>query len=650
MKRFAIFALAALAFAACQKEVEVSIENQPVKKTHTVTITAGFDAETKTAYDAQGKFSWVEGDQIGVLVTDGTDTKQVVFTTAETGPIVDFTGEVEDGFELVGSASYPFTKTFVGYACNDFAYNVEGENVGWRLWGSVKPDIENPLASTPLYAEADEDGNYQFKTVTGILKFTVENVPVETYYAYLEVPSDSDANLNGWYDIDPVNGLLMSKSVSVTPWKNRYNWNVPTGPNTTMDYYYFIPVGTLPVGTKFELCNDKWGAIQSFVFKQEVEIKRNVITQIAPVFIEPVAIYSLEDVLGTYNMEVTSSWIGGSTQTGDFVLEASDDPEKGNIMITKFAGIEGREYGTFDGRQLVFPSDQLFCENPFDSAEDYPYLALDSFWYGTGVVDAVFDIVSKGRLEYYHNGDYDGAYDAIGFRQTTEEMWFNDSHNGGWPWVISYGSLVLTTDDYVPELEENQIWLKPGQLKVNSDCSRYDGTDVYDGAGYASLVDGNVQTFWHSAWKNAEGYYDPSVDFDSTYGITIDIALEEALKDFRISYYTRHNNPNGEPRALIFAGSNDGESWTIIGGIADDDLMRVAAGSRVDVPAAHAKEAYKYLRIGIAKAGSGDEPSDLRLGGGFTSLAEVLLFKADEASGDGGSSIPDYDPVTGFQW
>lgn len=466
MKKLAFFAFAALALVACEKEVEAPVD-APAAKTHTVTITAGFDAETKTAYDAEGKFSWVEGDKIGVLITNGETVKQVALTAQASGASVEFKGEVEEGYELEGTASYPFTEVEDGYARNDLAW--DAEKGGWRLWGSIKPSLETPLASTPLlgFQLSEDNDYYSFKTATGIVKFTVENVPADTYYAYMEIPEGKEGYLNGWFGLDADGYLKMSNPVE--GWKDRYNWNAPTGVNTTMDYYFFIPVGTIPAGTKFELCNSSWAAIESFEFKQDVEVVRNAVVNIAPVKLEPATVYTLEDIIGTYEMAVTSCWINGSTQTGDLVVEKSDDATKGDIMITKFADIPGKIYGTFDGRQMVFSCDQIFGDNPFSDAADFPVLALDSYWYGTGVVDAVFNVLEPGKFEWYHNGSNGGAYDAIGFRQTTEDKWFNDDHNGGWPWAISYGSLVATwkkeaewTSLGTGKFIDNYVWADQG--------------------------------------------------------------------------------------------------------------------------------------------------------------------------------------------
>lgn len=191
----------------------------------------------------------------------------------------------------------------------------------------------------------------------------------------------------------------------------------------------------------------------------------------------------------------------------------------------------------------------------------------------------------------------------------------------------------------------NQVSLTASMVSVNVFAGNKDGSAVYDGsaAGAAPLVDGVTNTFWHSPWMDAstlqyyQGYnyyvditdpYYPS-DLDATYGAYVDIALDQALQNFHFSYYVRHNNNNGEPREIKIYGSHDGATWTStpLQTVADDALMKVGAGSQVELNPINASEAYEYLRFAITKAGNGDTPSDLTSGSGSTALAEILLFK-----------------------
>lgn len=629
MKKVLYSAIALVAVLSCSREQEAQVQLETLK-TRTVTIQAGFEA-TKTAYDAQGKFSWVAGDKIAVITqkeADGDIVEEVVtFTTEESGPVVTFTGEVTEGFEVAHFATYPFTGVQEGYARNDFAY--EPDKKGFRLWGSIKPSVEDPLSCTPLLGTKDADGIFQFSTATGIVKFTVKNVPMETAYAYLEVPSETKEqyNLNGWYS--PTDDGTISMATAIEPWDNRYNWNVPTEANSIIDYYFFIPEGKIPAGSKFELCNSGWAAIKSFPIKQDITVTRNIITNVAPVECEETKVYTLDDVLGTYDMKVSSSWVSDNSEPGDLVIEESDDKEKGTVMITKFAGISGKQYGYLEnGLQLVFPADQLFGENTFEDTEsvtkaEFPYVALDAYWNGTGVVDAVFKIVERGVIEFVKGGDNNGANDAIGLRATTEELWLNDSHNGGWKWSLGFGSMRASWKGAGPV----QVPLTADMITVSIDASKRDFTEQYDGSGKGALVDGNTGTFWHTPWKDAGEDYFSWADLDATYGAYIDIDLGEGngLAAFQLAMCLRSANGNF-PKHVIVYGSADGSTW----GDAIADVANICAGispgSWINNIECTAASAVRYIRISIIENTSGQDLRDPSAKA-CTHLAEIELYK-----------------------
>lgn len=301
MRRLALFALAALALAACDKATPAdSVPAAPGK--HIETVRCGISG-TRTAYDEAGKFSWVQGDVVGLLYSNGENMVQYPFVAASSGAETEFTGEVEDGYTPVGVATYPFNLEVDGYACNAFAYNVLEANEGFRLWGSIKPDKENPLSCVPMSAVVVEDGLYQFRTATGILHFTVKNAPAEMYFSYLETPAESDAFLNGWFNLAEDGSVRMENAMENSGYRERYNWNVPDEPNQTMDIWFFVPVGTLPAGTKFEICNEEWAPIATFPFQRDVEVVRNAVIEFEPVEVQ---IVHTEEVVLTVDMIAAS--------------------------------------------------------------------------------------------------------------------------------------------------------------------------------------------------------------------------------------------------------------------------------------------------------------------------------------------------------
>ena len=293
MKRIAFFALAALTLMACQREVnDPQVSDIP---TYTVTIAARL-AETRTAYDDAGKFAWVAGDKINVLVSNGTTKKQVVFTTAESGPEVAFTGQVDEGFQVAGEAAY--------------AVDFDAEKQKWVLPESVTVDPENPLSSLPLFGAEDTAELFQFKTATGILRFTVENAPVETAFVALE--TQGDGTLCGNLEAAPADGIVTMAALSDGGTK-LVSVGAPAEPNTTMTYWFFVPAGTLPAEkTQFSVCDASENVLKSFAFKKDVEVVANRITNIAPVHFDPVKESSRQidslALVAIYNASDGANW------------------------------------------------------------------------------------------------------------------------------------------------------------------------------------------------------------------------------------------------------------------------------------------------------------------------------------------------------
>lgn len=73
--------------------------------------------------------------------------------------------------------------------------------------------------------------------------------------------------------------------------------------------------------------------------------------------------YTIDDIIGTYTVKGTSYW-SGSDETETWVIEKSDNAEKGNVMITTYWGrkCDYPIYASFDGDsgELRIPDYQIF--------------------------------------------------------------------------------------------------------------------------------------------------------------------------------------------------------------------------------------------------------------------------------------------------
>lgn len=78
---------------------------------------------------------------------------------------------------------------------------------------------------------------------------------------------------------------------------------------------------------------------------------------------------------------------------------------------------------------------------------------------------------------------------------------------------------------------------------------------VVESEGLAGLIDGDMNTIYHSYWNTGGQPVDESI---VTY---VDIALPEPLKTFQIGYVTRTNTSHNMPSVVTLLVSNDGETW-----------------------------------------------------------------------------------------
>lgn len=181
MKRFAfIFAAFAACFAvSCNKEMPESVTTPTVQDGFkTVTITADIaDADTKTSYDADGKFSWTKGDQISVLASDNNF---YTFTATETAATSTFTGVLPVDVELGTYALYPASE--VHYYENWQPYF--GIDKYKDLTGTFSADL-------PMTAKIGENNAYTFKHATSALLFTFTNIPSKVVAVEISFENES---------------------------------------------------------------------------------------------------------------------------------------------------------------------------------------------------------------------------------------------------------------------------------------------------------------------------------------------------------------------------------------------------------------------------------------------------------------------------
>ena len=267
------------AIFSCKKALELTETAEKVQAEdagNVVTIHAGFSEETKTSYAGEVTFSWTIGDKIGVWTTNDTDYEKVIFTAQATGPSVDFTGTLSDGYHLVanGKAFYPDGDAV---ARNNFVSTFDGTDYTVTLGGTVDVDLENPMAIIPLVGNNDGTGNYSFKTATGILKVTFENLQAATSYVTVFYEDGSTA-LNGTYTLENDEVKLAN---ATKPYLLKYLKVNNISEGSTGVFYFPLPTGTLPENLWFSTLNSAYGYLTYKKATKVIPITRNRITNIS---------------------------------------------------------------------------------------------------------------------------------------------------------------------------------------------------------------------------------------------------------------------------------------------------------------------------------------------------------------------------------
>ena len=291
---FSILAAAALLSVSCTREMPAPVPEEVAGTP--VTIRAYAEPETKTAYEGERIFSWVEGDKISLMtrrVSDGMPGV-AVFTALSGGKdTTDFTGIIEPGYEMADYAFYP-KGTGDTYYSSDLGAVIDEANkvLNLRMWGTITPDADNPMSSIPLIAKMDEKGNFGFRTATGVLRIIIDNVPEDATMLMLD--HSQSVALNGNFSFGEDCTLKMENIVG-TAWPQKYALLTPKTDVKKDTVYLPIPVGTIPAGLKVTLSSKSRGDILLATTAQPIVMTRNRVVE-TPVLTVPESEWK---VLGT---------------------------------------------------------------------------------------------------------------------------------------------------------------------------------------------------------------------------------------------------------------------------------------------------------------------------------------------------------------
>lgn len=587
MKKLYTFALvfaAALFTLSCEKEVEqVTVPEEENEEMVRISIRGTLDKEiSKTAYDADGKMTWVDGDQVRLIIRkDKTGEESYESQGFQTPYSLDTSyGDITDGgrtavFDgLVPAHQSPKT----GWSTTSLAVypsSVVPENIGGNYY--ALPYIKMPytvsglassiiLVGTPNSDIPAEVTNFNFKTAMAVMKVTVNNIPAETATIKLCALDKGNYPVDGDFTLVKDEGVVTIGINNYQGYGNGFQGvNLSTeGFIDSRDFYFNIPVGTFPADKLAIKLEKKDGtSIVTKTIKKQLVFTRNECLTIPELNALPFVITEqgftpklryhktstqklrfdvYTEALTPSNYANKGNWVNGNRFTN-----LNEAYNKGNYTIptSRFG-----ESGTYYLNYIVFKSTK---------SDDY----------------------------------------------IPEEL----TEDG----VLSFGSIPI----YFIKSDSEKNAITALTVSSNETSTLYAG----DNGGPEALWDGNTNTYWHT--KYSEG---PD-DRDNVYGAYIDVTLTNTINTvFSMKYNVRHNSNAQRPYKIVFGYSTDGSSYNRIEGydMSTTDMRNAVAGAQITLPGVVIPASCNYLRIGITESAQGvinKESSNI-----YAAMAELEIY------------------------
>ncbi|MBR6346059.1 MAG: hypothetical protein IKR69_01575 [Bacteroidales bacterium] len=268
--------LSAIAFTAviavsCSKELNKDVETIPEGEVNIVRISASIDDGLKTAYANEKTFSWVKNDLIRVLCSDGSNSSFANFTAESAGASSTFYATITDWYRPSGLAFYP----------TSIAPSVSGGKYTVSIPQDFSAPVNNPLSGLPIIGVPDSNGSaYSFSSATGILKFTVNNVPDEAAWFSIYT-NTTNQSLCGNFTIGDDNVIYLSNYAGTG--NTEYYSHISPDSNGTAVLYVPVPVGTIKAGLKIVIEDNSINSLFEIETKQDIEVKRNTVLELKPI-------------------------------------------------------------------------------------------------------------------------------------------------------------------------------------------------------------------------------------------------------------------------------------------------------------------------------------------------------------------------------
>lgn len=529
-------AVATLAFA-CTKE---TIENTPDEIIPVEEVTATSDAipqtitglisneAVKTSYDADGKFSWLNSDQVRLIVCEdlstysrqgiytykikdgglSSDGKTAVFTSNSTAG--DLTAFVDGTWKSTGIAIYPTSVL-------DRFNTPESHSYGTPWFTLARYGVVSGLASDIMLAgqALSDNSNFKFSTAMAVLKVTVKNIPANTATIKLCTSDKSNYPVDGDFALSKgTDGIVVMSFLPnyVDDFKGYQAVDLSSeGEISSRDFYFNIPANTYPAGTlSIRLEDANGGKIMVRTVNKALSLERN----------DCLAIPAL-----TYSHEI--AFQAGCLASNPMITWAIDShrvrfcvSQNSTINLTEFdSGYTFANDNTSGNYTGSYALSSFSKQKPSVSGQYYMHYLLQSDRGGLPTSLTASNVIAYGTIPFYYLSNEDATTYAKQYHFTKTDG-TNFWHPGTGSNYTTTMTLAVSNDVTRGNLMISELYGKSGdKLKVYGTLTASDATSMtftYNGDGndkYFFTQNGN---YFHIAQGSS---HDANVSGDIVFSI-----------------------------------------------------------------------------------------------------------------------------------
>lgn len=456
MKRIVSFVaiLPFFAIVSCSNKEALPVSDETFTP---LVIGAVVDEEmTKTTYTLNGEkytFAWVPGDKISVQLYNGDNVNQLPFTTQSSTASATFTQDVGT-FDL--TTDHSSTLTGINnrtYTLGDFAFyprfnmtdlfgleysgSGTGKTTDYVIIHSSEPyQASNPAKVIPMlgYKESGDgtfEATYKFKAATGVLKFTVNNIPAGASKITITSKNNTDVLAGKWELTDEsllTSGLTM-ESVKSGTGTNSKTITFSGLDGTNRDFFIPIPVGTVH-GLIIDLKTEDDVLLYRVSLSSDIVIERAVVTSLKDIEAKMPAI----TISGLASSPVLNYNKDGSSLVNKFCAYISTE-ENHNFSKYESTFVFSNESGKYDliswpGGSSAISTNQL--EKAGSGKFYLHWLAVSRNVENASTLSDLSDsrIKAYGKIPFYYLSLADGAnlvgtYNAT---QNAQDWWGSSTH------------------------------------------------------------------------------------------------------------------------------------------------------------------------------------------------------------------------------